>query len=55
MDMDWGATFAIVITGLIIVFAALIGLVIILYLSGRIVPLVDKIGKKQTAEPEPQK
>jgi Na+-transporting methylmalonyl-CoA/oxaloacetate decarboxylase gamma subunit len=52
MDMDWSATFAVVITGLVIVFAALIGLVIILYLSGKIVPLIDKIGKKKSTEPE---
>ncbi len=52
MDMDWGATFAIVVTGLLVVFLALIGLVIILYLSGKIVPLIDKIGKKKSAEPE---
>ncbi len=52
MDMDWGATFAVVITGLVIVFAALIGLVIILYLSGWLVPLLTKGGKKKNAEPE---
>ncbi len=50
MDMDWGATFAVVITGLVIVFAALIGLVIILYLSGWLVPQLSKIGKKKTDE-----
>ena len=46
MDMDWGATFAVVVTGLVIVFAALVGLVLILYLSGWLVPLLT--GKKKT-------
>ena len=35
--MDWGSIIAVVITGLIVVFAALIGLVIILYITGAVV------------------
>ena len=50
--MHWGTTIAIVVTGISVVFMALVGLVIILYLSGKIVPLVDKIGKKKAAAPE---
>ncbi len=52
MDMDWGATFAVVITGLVIVFVALIGLVLILNLTGWLVPQLSKIGKKEMVDAE---
>jgi len=47
MDMDWGATFAVVATGLAIVFAALVGLIIIFYLLGVIIPAFSKLKKPQ--------
>ena len=49
MDMDWGATFAVVVTGLVIVFVALIGLIAIFYLFGVIVQSASKL-KKEPAE-----
>lgn len=50
--MDWGSIVAVVITGLVVVFLALIGLVLILYITGWIVPQIDKLGKKKkTGEP----
>ena len=45
--MDWGSIIAVVITGLIVVFAALIGLVIILYITGAVVPRITGSKKKQ--------
>ena len=49
--MDWGSILAVVFTGLIIVFSALVGLVLVLFISGRLVPLIEKIGKKNTEAP----
>ena len=46
MDMDWGATFAVVATGLVIVFAALVGLIIIFYLLGVVIPAFSKLKQK---------
>ena len=45
--MDWGSIIAVVITGLIVVFAALIGLVIILYITGAVVSRITGSKKKQ--------
>ena len=45
--MDWGSIIAVVITGLIVVFAALIGLVIILYITGAVVSRIAGSKKKQ--------
>lgn len=47
--MDWGFVFSVVVTGLIIVFIALVGLTFIMYLSGKILPL---IGRKKNDKPE---
>ena len=49
--MDWGTIMAIVVTGLVVVFTALIGLVLILYFSGWLLPKFSKGGKK-AEEPE---
>ena len=49
--MDWGTIMAIVVTGLVVVFTALIGLVLILYFSGWLIPKFSRAGKK-SEEPE---
>lgn len=48
--MDWGSIIAVVITGLVVVFLALIGLVLILYITGFIVPRITKVGRKEQPE-----
>ena len=53
--MDWGSIVAVVITGLVVVFMALIGLVLILYITGFIVPKITKVGQKTQPEEPVQK
>ncbi|MGI5896189.1 MAG: OadG family protein [Oscillospiraceae bacterium] len=53
--MDWGSIVAVVITGLVVVFLALVGLVLILYITGFIVPKITKVGQKKQPEEPAQK
>ncbi len=51
MNVDWGYTFSVVLTGLVVVFAALVILIFLVWLMGRI---FVALGKKKAKDQEQQ-
>ena len=51
MNVDWGYTFSVVLTGLVVVFAALVILIFLVWLMGRI---FVTLGKKKAKDQEQQ-
>ena len=49
--MDWGFVTAILVTGMVIVFLALIGLVLVIYLTGHTASRFDKEKKRTETAP----
>lgn len=46
LNVDWGSTMAVVLTGLVVVFAALVLLVFVIWLFGKIMTTVGASGSK---------
>ena len=55
MNIDFGLAFTVILTGIIIVFAALIGLTLIIYLIGKVMTAITNAGKpKSDGQPAQQ-
>ena len=52
LNVDWGFTMAVVLTGLVVVFAALVLLVFVIWLFGKIMTTVGASGSKAEKKKE---